>query len=294
LLQHKTGKPVKDSISYLKKLGINAIEVMPFNEFEGNNSWGYNPDFFFAPDKMYGTETALRQFIDECHKQGIAVIMDIAMNHAYGLSPTVQMYFNGTTNQPAANNPWHNVTPKHPYNVGYDFNHESDATKNLVSRVIEHWLTNYKIDGFRWDLSKGFTQTNTCTTGNCSSDAEVNNWSNYDASRVTIWKRYYDTMQVKAPGSYCILEHFAANQEEIELSNYGMLLWGNLNHNYNEATMGYIPNSNFQYGIYTNRSWSQPHLITYQESHDEERLMYKNENLVLQLLLITLKTLQQV
>ena len=48
---------VKDSIAYLKKLGITAIEVMPFNEFEGNNSWGYNPDFYFAPDKMYGTET---------------------------------------------------------------------------------------------------------------------------------------------------------------------------------------------------------------------------------------------
>ena len=260
---------VKDSIAYLKRLGINAIEVMPFNEFEGNNSWGYNSDFFFAPDKMYGTETALRQFIDECHKQGIAVIMDIAMNHAFGLSPTVQMYFNSTTGQPAANNPWHNVTPTHPFNVGYDFNHESPATKELVSRVIEHWLTKYKIDGFRWDLSKGFTQTN---SGN-----DVNAWSNYDASRVAIWKRYYDTMQVKAPGSYCILEHFAANQEEIELSNYGMLLWGNSNRDYNEATMGYVAGSNFQYGIYTNRSWTQPNLITYQESHDEERLMYKNE-----------------
>jgi len=268
---------VKDSIAYLKRLGVNAIEVMPFNEFEGNSSWGYNPTFYFAPDKMYGTETALRQFIDECHKQGIAVIMDIVMNHAFGLSPTVQMYYNSATSQPAANNPWHNVTPKHPYNVGYDFNHESPATKELVGRVIEHWLQNYKIDGFRWDLSKGFTQTNTCTTGDCNTGTEVNNWGNYDAGRVATWKAYYDTMQLKAPNSYCILEHFAANQEEIELSNYGMLLWGNLNYNYNEATMGWISTSNFQYGIYTNRGWSKPNLVTYQESHDEERLMYKNE-----------------
>jgi len=259
---------VKDSISYLKRLGINAIEVMPFNEFEGNNSWGYNPDFYFAPDKMYGTENALRQFIDECHKQGIAVIMDIAMNHAFGLSPTVQMYWDGTANQPAANNPWHNVTAKHPFNVGFDFNHESDATKNLVDRVVEHWLTNYRIDGFRWDLSKGFTQVN--------SGSDVNAWSNRDASRIAIWKRIYDKMQATVPGSYCVLEHFAANNEEIELSNYGMLLWGNLNSAYNEATMGYLSNSNFQSGIYTNRGWSQPNLITYQESHDEERLMFKN------------------
>ena len=258
---------VKDSIAYLKKLGITAIEVMPFNEFEGNLSWGYNPDYYFAPDKMYGTENALRQFIDECHSQGIAVIMDIAMNHAFGLSPTVQMYFNSTTNKPAANNPWHNVDAKHPFNVGYDFNHEAPATKDLVDRVVEHWLTNYKIDGFRWDLSKGFTQTN--------NPNNVGAWGNYDASRVAIWKRIYDKMQTVAPNSYCILEHFADNSEEIELSNYGMMLWGNSNNDYNQATMGYA--SNIQYGIYTNRGWTNPTLVTYQESHDEERLMYKNE-----------------
>ncbi|HEX8331708.1 MAG TPA: alpha-amylase family glycosyl hydrolase, partial [Segetibacter sp.] len=132
---------LKDTLSYLKKLGINAIEIMPFNEFEGNNSWGYNTSFFFAPDKMYGTENALRQFIDECHKQGIAVIMDIVMNHTFGQSPTVQMYFNTATGRPAANNPWHNEVAKHDFNVGYDINHESQATKDLVDRVVEHWLT---------------------------------------------------------------------------------------------------------------------------------------------------------
>ena len=259
---------VKDTLAYFKRLGINAIEVMPFNEFEGNNSWGYNPDFYLAPDKMYGPEDKLRQFVDECHKNGIAVIMDIAMNHAFGLSPTVQMYWDATLNKPATNNPWHNPDAKHPFNVGYDFNHESLATKNLVDRVVEHWLKKYKIDGFRWDLSKGFTQVNSGT--------DVGLWGNYDASRVAIWKRIYDKMQIIQPKSYCILEHFAANSEELELSNYGMLLWGNANHNYNEATMGYVSTSDFSYGIYKARGWTQPNLITYMESHDEERLMYKN------------------
>ncbi len=267
---------VRDTLSYLKRLGINAIEIMPFNEFEGNNSWGYNASFFFAPDKMYGPENALRQFVDECHKQGIAVIMDIAMNHAFGQSPTVQLYFNNVLNRPAADNPWHNEAATHPFNVGYDFNHESQATKELVDRVIENWLVNYKIDGFRWDLSKGFTQKNSCVTNNCGSDAEVGSWSAYDPDRVATWKRIYDKMQSTAANSYCILEHFAANNEEIELSNYGMLLWGNANYNFNEATMGYVGNSNFESAIYKQRGWSQPNLVTYQESHDEERLMVKN------------------
>jgi len=217
---------------------------------------------------MYGTETAFKQFIDACHANGIAVIMDIAMNHAFGLSPTARMYWDAVNNKPAANNPWHNPDAKHPFNVGYDFNHESDATKYLVSRVVRHWLTNYKIDGFRWDLSKGFTQVN--------SGSDVSAWGNYDASRIAIWKRIYDSMQYVSPNSYCILEHFGGNTEELELANYGMLLWGNLNHNFNEATMGFLPGSNFEYGIHANRGWMVPNLVTYQERHDEERLMYKN------------------
>lgn len=259
---------LKDTLSYLKRLGINAIEVMPFNEFEGNNSWGYNPDFFFAPDKMYGTENNLKQFIDVCHQNGIAVIMDIAMNHAFGLSPTVRMYWDAANNRPAANSAWHNPVATHPYSVGYDFNHEAPATKDLVARVIRHWLTNYKIDGFRWDLSKGFTQTN---SGN-----DVGVWNNYDASRVAIWQRIYDSMQSVSPNSYCILEHLGGNSEEMALANYGMLLWGKATEEFNQATMGYNAGSDFNWGIYTSRGWSVPNLVTYQESHDEERLMYKN------------------
>lgn len=267
---------LKDTISYFKRLGVNTIELMPFNEFEGNNSWGYNTSFFFAPDKMYGTENALKQFIDECHKQGIAVIMDMVFNHAFGQSPTVQMYFNSSLGRPAANNPWHNEVPKHAYNVGYDFNHESQATKDLVDRVVEHWLTKYKIDGFRWDLSKGFTQKQTCD--NNGANCNEGSMAAYDASRIAIHSRIYDKMQAVSPNSISILEHFADNTEEKELSAKGMLLWGNLNHNFGEATMGYLPQSNFDWGIYTRRDWAQPHLVTYMESHDEERLTYKSIN----------------
>ena len=269
---------LRDTLKYLKKMGVNAIEVMPFNEFEGNKSWGYNPDYFLAPDKYYGTKNALKQFIDSCHKNGIAVIMDIALNHTTGLNPLAALYWNTATNQPAANNPWLNVTAKHPFNVFNDFNHESAATQYFFMRVVEHWLKEYKLDGFRFDLSKGFTQVNTCTTPGCSSGTEVSNWGNYDATRVALWKKYYDGLQLISPGSYVILEHFAANNEEIELANYGMMLWGNASGNFQEAAMGWTANTNFDHLIYKVRNWSQPNLIGYMESHDEERMMYKNIN----------------
>ena len=259
---------IRDTLNYLKNLGINAIEVMPFSEFETNNSWGYNPDFYFAPDKYYGPKNTLKRFIDSCHAKGIAVIMDMVLNHATGLCPLAALYWDNVNSRPAANNPWFNQVATHPYSVFNDFNHESLATRYFVSRVVENWLQNYKLDGFRFDLSKGFTQFN--------SGSDVTLWGQYDASRVAIWKRYYDTLQLKSPGSYVILEHFAVDQEEIELSNYGMLLWGNMAYNYQQASMGYTQDWDFSRGIFTARSWTKPYLVTYMESHDEERLMYKD------------------
>ncbi|MCL6525051.1 MAG: T9SS type A sorting domain-containing protein [Thermoflavifilum sp.] len=272
---------LKDTLSYLKRLGINTIELMPFTEFEGNDSWGYNPIFFFAPDKYYGPATALKQFIDACHQQGIAVIMDLVLNHAFGECPMVQMYWNKALQRPAADNPWFNQVPTHPFNVGYQFNHESPATQIFTYRVMQYWLTEFHLDGFRFDLAKGFTQKRSCdSTGNNCSLAV---WNAYDSSRVAIWDTIYQQMQQIQPGSYCILEMFADNSEEKVYASKGMMLWGNLNDAFNQATMGYgspSPSGNtwdFSWGIYTARGWSQPNLVTYQESHDEERLMYKNE-----------------
>ncbi len=265
---------LRDTLNYLKNLGVNAIELLPFNEFDGNISWGYNPDFYFAPDKYYGPENTLKEFIDSCHKNGMAVIMDIALNHSTGNSPLVRLYFDATNNRPAINNPWYNPVTKHAYTVGYDMNHESPQTHYIVGRILSHWLNQYKIDGFRFDLSKGFTQTQTCdNTGN---NCNVAAWGNYDQSRINILEGYYDTIQNHSPGAYSILEHFADNSEETVLSNYGMLLWGNESYNYQQASMGYSTDWDFSWGIANQRGWSNPYLDTYAESHDEERLMYKN------------------
>ena len=73
-----------------------------------------------------------------------------------------------------------------------------------------------------------------------------------------------------------ILEHWASNNEEKILSNYGMLLWGNVTYGYQESGMGYTSNSDLSWGVYKHRNWNDPHLISYMESHDEERIMYKN------------------
>lgn len=256
-----------DTLNYLKKLGINVIELMPVNEFEGNISWGYNPSFFFAPDKYYGPKNSLKQFIDLCHQQGIAVILDIALNHAFSQNPYVQLYWNSAAQKPAPDNPWFNTDAKHPFNVGYDMNHESPYTRKFFTDVTRYWLREYKFDGYRFDLSKGFTQNN---SGN-----DVGAWSAYDQSRINIWAAYNDSIRSQFPDAILILEHLGDNEEEKVLSNMGYLLWGNLNYNFGQMAMGYSSGSDVAWLSYKQRGWQQPHLVGYMESHDEERLMYK-------------------
>jgi glycosidase len=259
---------MKDTIAYFKRLGINAIELMPVSEFEGNSSWGYNPSFYFAPDKYYGPKDTYKAFIDECHSNGIAVIMDMVLNHAYGQNVMARMYWDAENKRPAANNPWFNtVSPNQSYSWGNDFNHASPATKAFVDRVNRYWMQDYKVDGFRFDFTKGFTNT------------PGDGW-NYDPARISILKRMADSIWAFKPGAYIILEHFADNTEEKVLADYGMMLWGNHNCNYNQATMGYPsgPCGTWDFtGIsYKLRNYNYPNLMGYMESHDEERLMAKN------------------
>ena len=255
-------KTLADTLTYLKRLGINSIELMPITEFTGNDSWGYNPTFYFAPDKAYGTKNDLKAFIDKCHQNGIAVIMDIVFNQADYEFPYVKMYWDGS--KPAANSPMFNQQATHPYSVFFDFNHESQDTRNYMDATLQYWIQDYKIDGYRFDLSKGFTQTN--------SGGNVGLWGNKDNSRIAIWKRIYDKIRSYDNSAYIILEHFADNTEETELANYGMMLWGNANNDYRNLVKGV--SSDFSWMSYKQRGWNNPNVVGYAESHDEERLLY--------------------
>ena len=264
-LKDHSYQSLADTLDYLQRLGVNAIELMPVNEFEGNNSWGYNPSYHYALDKYYGDPLSFKAFVDEAHSRGIAVILDVVYNHAFSQCPLAQLYWDNTNFRPSADSPWFNQVAKHPFNVGYDFNHESPATKYYVKRGLRHWIEEYHVDGFRFDLSKGFTQKQSYNNDQMSS---------YDGGRIAILKDYADYIWAQDSLAYVILEHFAANSEEKALSNYGLMLWGNMNHEYNEASMGY--SSNLSWVTHKQRGWSKPHLVGYMESHDEERLMYKN------------------
>lgn len=254
-----------EKMDYLDALGVNAVEVMPVQEFDGNDSWGYNPCSYFALDKAYGSREMYKKFIDECHSRGMAVIVDVVYNHLTGAHPYAKLYWDSTNNKTAANNPWFNVDAPHPYSVYHDLNHENEMVRDHVKKSLEYLLKEYKVDGFRFDLTKGFT-SNSCTEATAS---------NYDQSRINILKEYISTVKAINPDAVVILEHFCETREENELAKAGAKVWRNLNHAYCQAAMGYS-DSSFG-GLWTGTAMPFGSYVGYMESHDEERTAFKSE-----------------
>lgn len=284
---NRTYQDLINKIDYFKNLKINAIQLMPVMEFEGNESWGYNTAFHMALDKRYGTEAKLKEFIDLCHENNIAVILDIALNHVFSRSPLERMWMKDTNNDglgdgTTAENPYANANPMHSYNVGTDLNHfnePNNLTGNYVKQTIEHWINNFKIDGFRWDLTKGFTQNCPYTGSGSAQDACTNN---YQSDRVAKLKYYADLQWAIDPNFYVIFEHLGnggSYTEEVEWANYrktgdadgiakGIMHWRKMTDAY----------ANFVKGNSTNLAGvadATDRFIGYAESHDEERIVYK-------------------
>jgi 1,4-alpha-glucan branching enzyme len=268
-----------DRIDYFKNLKINAIQLMPVMEFEGNESWGYNTAFHLALDKAYGPADKLKGFVDLCHQNGIAVILDVALNHAFGRNPMDRMWMSDPDGDgwggPASDNPYFNMTATHSYSVGNDFNHQQTRTKTYVKRVVKQWIQEFKIDGFRWDLTKGFTQN--CT----GSDACTNS---YQQDRVDVLKEYADYSWSLDPSHYVIFEHLGADNEEQQWANYrlnetpskGVMMWGEMTTAYNQLSMGYNSSNDISRMGNAAHGFTAKRLLGYPESHDKERLMYKN------------------
>ena len=239
-------------LDYIENLGVNAIEFMPINEFEGNISWGYNPTHYFALDKAYGTPESFKTLVDECHKRGIAVIVDMVFNHATGWAPFNKMYGGYDL---LKDNPHFNVNPPHGDNVFEDWNHDCEGTRNMFHRTLKYWLEEYKIDGYRMDLAHGLCGKNCDNNGN-----------------LNILKDYYEnSVKAVSEDAYFILEHWNRWGEQKALIDGGMMCWENSCHAYYELAMGWYNGSNSSALHAANKD----NYVSYAESHDEERCQYK-------------------
>lgn len=268
---------VLGKLDYLKSLGINAIELLPIMEFNGNNSWGYNTNFYFAPDKAYGTPNDYRRLIDECHRRGIAVILDIVFNQSDGLHPWYQMY-------PIAENPFYNASAPHAYSVLNDWKQEMPLVEQQWIDALQYWLSAFKVDGFRFDLVKGLGDSNsygaTYTAATNSWSGVTDNGTNaYNQSRIDRMIRLHAAMKEVNPNAYFINEDLAGSQEENKMAVDGQMNWSNINGPSIAFSTGVAANANlnlFYAPLNGPRYWGST--VSYMESHDEERVVYAVNN----------------
>ena len=251
-------KLAMEKLPYLKTLGVNCIELMPIMEFNGNNSWGYNTNFYMAPDKAYGAPLDYKKFIDECHKLGMAVVLDLVLNQSDGLHPWYQMY-------PVASNPFYNATAPHDYSVLNDWKQENAIVRQHWTDVITYWMKNYNVDGFRFDLVKGLGDSKSYGSGTEA----------YNSTRVANMNRLNAAIKAVKPNGIHINENLAGAQEENEMAKSGQLNWANVNNSSCQVAMGFQSDSNLNRFSATNDSRAWGSTVSYAESHDEERMGYK-------------------
>lgn len=254
-----------DKIPYLKGLGINAVELLPINEFNGNMSWGYNPNFYFAPDKAYGTPDDYKEFIDTCHANGIAVILDMVFNQSDWQHPWYKMYN-------VNNNPMYNATAPHAYSVLNDWNQGHPLVRKQWVDCCRFWLKEYKVDGFRFDLVKGLGDNDSYpNNGDSGTNA-------FNQSRIDNMRAITEAIRAVEPDAYCINENLAGAQEENAMAEFGMLNWANVNYGGCQYAKGIQSGTNLNRFNAINDGYRKAgSTVSYLESHDEQRLAYEQE-----------------
>ncbi len=163
---------LREKLPYLKRLGVNAVELMPIFEFDemqnyrevdGNklyNYWGYNSVSFFAPNTSYTATTEynregneLKNLIQDFHREGIEVFLDVVFNHtAEGNEQGPFFSFKGFDN-----NIYYLLTPDGKYynfsGCGNTLNCNHPIVHQMILDCVRYWVTTYRIDGFRFDLA---------------------------------------------------------------------------------------------------------------------------------------------
>lgn len=267
---------VIDRLDYIKDMGFNAVELMPVMEFGGNNSWGYNPLFYFAPDKAYGTPDDYRRLVEEIHSRGMAVIFDVVMNHADTRNPWQLMY------EPSQN-PFFNATPPHSYNAFHDWNQDNPIVFRQWVDVLRYWAEEFAADGFRFDMVKGMGDQGSYSiaydraTNSFATPSEATT-NRYNASRVERMGRLKAALDDVLPGAIFICEDLATAQEDTGLAGFGAMDWANVNNAACQWAMGWSDGADLS-RFYAPRDGGRPFgsTVSYAESHDEQRCAYKQQ-----------------
>ena len=261
---HGTFNDVTEAIEagYFDNLGVNVIELMPVNEFEGGYSWGYDSTFPMAPESSYGAPSDLKNLINTAHQHDIAVLIDVVFNHLWGSSPLFQLY------QPADNYEYEDHDYSNcPYfsnalsDWGYKLNHWSPHTRKFTDDVLFTWVNDYHADGFRFDYTPGVGWDSQSEFG-ATHYSNMLNW--FDPTLILIAEED-NANQVNITGfdsgwDYSYHHMLFANIMGI---NYEGHWWGDM-----DDMVNHIDAFSQGYNDHTGQ-------LIYSESHDEGRIVHE-------------------
>jgi maltooligosyltrehalose trehalohydrolase len=135
---------VRSKLEALRDLGVTAIELMPIADFAGTRNWGYDGVALYAPSRVYGTPDDLRALVDEAHRFGLSVILDVVYNHlgpegAYGPQFNPQY-----------------LTDRHQTPWGCAVNLDGEGAAMVRRFIVDnalYWLREFHVDGLRLDAT---------------------------------------------------------------------------------------------------------------------------------------------
>ncbi|MBI1765126.1 MAG: type I pullulanase [Acidobacteria bacterium] len=162
---HLTQRPdIKTGLAHLLELGVNVVQLLPIGECHNDKAndlygWGYDAVHHFSPDGWYATERfdarrvrEVKQMIDALHRHGLRVTLDVVFNHTFESIPKNRVYsFEGLV-------PGYYYRLKHDGSywdgsgTGNEFRSEAPMARRYILDCLKHWVTDYKVDGFRFDL----------------------------------------------------------------------------------------------------------------------------------------------
>jgi len=144
-------------LDHLADLGVNVIELMPVHEFPGSRSWGYNPDLPFVVESTYGGPKALRTFVSEAHKRGIAVLLDVVYNHLNGKTPLCR--FDGWSLLDACGGVYFYNDERGMTDWGPRPDFGRIEVRDYLRDNVSMWLNDYRLDGLRFDSTSNMWNT---------------------------------------------------------------------------------------------------------------------------------------
>lgn len=145
-------------LDHLRDLGVNVIQFMPVQEFTNGptaHDWGYGPSFYFAPEASYAQKPLeasqvfeFKHLVNELQKKGFAVYIDVVYNHLGGVNVfhLIDRKYYFRLNPDLTNQNWSGC--------GNDFATERPMARRLIVDSVLHWVEEYGIDGFRFDLAE--------------------------------------------------------------------------------------------------------------------------------------------